>query len=134
MCATKKERLILAVKRFLDYSMRKTCPYSHHRKTSVTSLSKETCHRSKKKQVQHAKSVGKELAMHENVLVTTMNLQAVLLSPSSKTAALYCKTKMCCHNFTLYMTWPSTKSKTTFGMKQMEVSQPMNLPPAYSTT
>ena len=59
-------------------------------------------HRNKKDQAQHAQSVDKELAMHDNVLVTTMDLQAVLLSPSSKAAALYYKTKLCCHNFTVY--------------------------------
>ena len=59
-------------------------------------------HRNKKDQAQQAKAVDKDLAMHENVLVTTMDLQAVLLSPSSKAAALYYKTKLCCHNFTVY--------------------------------
>ena len=31
-----------------------------------------------------------------------MDLQALLLSPSSKAAALYYKTKLCCHNFNIY--------------------------------
>ena len=78
----------------------KTCPYSHHRKTSVTgasSLTKDTCPL-KKEQTQHAKSVDNEPAMHENVLATTMGLLAVLLSPSSKAATLYYKRKLCCHN------------------------------------
>ena len=85
---------------FRQIHKEKTCPYSHHRKTSVTgasTLTKDTCPL-KKEQTQHAKSVGKELAVHENVLVTTMGLHALLLSPSSKTAILYYKPKLCCHN------------------------------------
>ena len=58
-------------------------------------------YRNKKDQAQQAKAVDKELAIYENVLVTTMDLQAMLLSPSSKAAALYYKTKVRCHNFSL---------------------------------
>lgn len=38
----------------------------------------------------------------ENIKVITMDLQAVLLCPSLKASALYYKTKLSCHNFTIY--------------------------------
>ena len=96
-CATKKERLFLAAQRFLDY---------HEKNMAIFAPRKDQCdqcvkfeqenlptedwefHRNKKDQAQQAKAVDKELAIYENVLVTTMDLQAVLLSPSSKAAAL----------------------------------------------
>jgi hypothetical protein len=38
----------------------------------------------------------------ENITVITMDLQAVLLCPSLKASALYYKTKLSCHDFTIY--------------------------------
>ena len=72
-----------------------------------------------KEQAQNAKFADTELALHENVLETTMDLQAVLLSPSSKAAA-HCITRQVCAAINLpFMNWPLTKSRTTFGMKLM---------------
>ena len=88
-------------------------------------------HRNKKDQAQHAKAVDNELARHDNVLETTMDLSTVLLSPGSMTAALYDKTKLCCHSFTVY---ELDSHKVQNYMKLMGDSPPMNLPPVYITT
>ena len=45
-------------------------------------------------------STVKELPLCEYLLVTTLDLQAVLLSPSSNSASLCYETKLCCHNYT----------------------------------
>ena len=38
----------------------------------------------------------------DKILVTCMDLQAVLLAPQMKASALYYKTKLAVHNFTVY--------------------------------
>ena len=87
------------------------CSYSHHGKINAISESssiQETCHLKNAKSIATRTSKLKLLIpqsrnyLCEYLLVTTLDLQTVLLSPSSKSAALCYETKVCCHNFTLY--------------------------------
>ncbi|CAK1594788.1 unnamed protein product [Parnassius mnemosyne] len=55
-------------------------------------------HRDKKDEAR--KELAKDISMEHEVL--TMDLQSVLLSPRSNVSALYYKTKLIVHNFTLY--------------------------------
>ena len=60
-------------------------------------------HLSKKEAARKEKALDKERASeNDRLLVTTMDLQAVLLSPCLKASALYYKTKLAVHNFTVY--------------------------------
>lgn len=64
-------------------------------------------HRQLKDDAQKAKSADKEEAIRsldseEKVLVCCMDLQAVLLTPRLKASALYYKSKLCVHHFTVY--------------------------------
>ena len=74
------------------------------------------------------------------LLVTALDLQAVLLSLSSNSALCY-ETKWCCHNFTIYdlpppPTHTHTKLNTLdFGMKTIaDLRQIMNLLPVCNIT
>lgn len=52
---------------------------------------------------QQEKRMDKALAQsNPKVKVVTMDLQRVLLCPSLKASALYYKTKLCLHNFTIF--------------------------------
>ena len=63
-------------------------------------------HRSSVDAARREKETDKQEAMSQEgekkTLVVTMDLQAVLLSPRLQASALYYKTKLCVHNFTLY--------------------------------
>ena len=60
-------------------------------------------HLGKKEAARKEKALDKERASeNDRLLVTTMDLQAVLLSPCLKASALYYKTKLAVHNFTVY--------------------------------
>ena len=61
-------------------------------------------HRQIKDQAQKAKEEDKKTALARNgaVKMLTMDLQSVLLPPSLKASALYYKTKLCVHNYTIY--------------------------------
>ena len=83
----------------------------------------------------------KELPLCEYLLVTALDLQAVLLSLSSNSASLCYETKLCCHNFIIYDLSPPppphthTKLNTLdFGMKTMADLRQMNLPPMCNIT
>ena len=97
-------------------------------------------HRNKKDQAQIANSTVKELPFCEYLLVTTLDPQAVLLSPSSNSASLCYETKLCCHNFTIYdppppHTHTHTKLNTLdFGIKTMADLRQMNLLPVCNIT
>ena len=59
-------------------------------------------HLQKKTQAKREKDSDKELAANnESLIVITSDLQAVLLSPKLNASALYYKTKLACHNFTV---------------------------------
>lgn len=60
-------------------------------------------HRQKCKAAQDAKSADKAVAISDDqTLVITVDLQAVLLAPSIQASALYYKTKLAVHNFTIF--------------------------------
>ena len=60
-------------------------------------------HRQRKEQSQKSKEDDKKTAIESNgtVKMLTMDLQSVLLAPSLKASALYYKTKLCVHNYTI---------------------------------
>ena len=61
-------------------------------------------HRSDKERAQEEKARDKaEASLSDgDTVVFTMDLQSVLLSPSLKASALYYRTKLCVHNFTIF--------------------------------
>ncbi|GFN74480.1 hypothetical protein PoB_000098600 [Plakobranchus ocellatus] len=61
-------------------------------------------HRLRKEMAQRAKDEDKKRAAESNVRLKmiTMDLQAVLLAPALKASALYYRTKLCVHNFTIF--------------------------------
>ncbi|XP_039296260.1 uncharacterized protein LOC120354091 [Nilaparvata lugens] len=59
-------------------------------------------HVAKKDRARKEKEDDKERAIKEECYVLTMDLEAVKLSPLTKAEAFYYKTKLCCHNFTVY--------------------------------
>ena len=59
-------------------------------------------HISKKNLARSEKEKDKEKALKGECHLITMDVQAVKLSPQIPASALYYKTKLCCHNFTLY--------------------------------
>ena len=62
-------------------------------------------HREKVNAARKEKDVDKNQALEEEekkTLVLTMDLQAVLLAPRLQASALYYKTKLCVHNFTIF--------------------------------
>lgn len=60
-------------------------------------------HIARKEEARQQKVKDKTKAMiSENIKVITMDLQAVLLCSSLKASALCYKTKLSCHNFTIY--------------------------------
>lgn len=63
-----------------------------------------TLHRQRKESAQKEKENDKKTALDgkEKIKVITMDLQRVLLSPSLQASALYYKTKLTVHNFTVY--------------------------------
>ena len=68
-------------------------------------LSEEECnaHRMKARRAQEEKARDKVRAGNEQgVKCVTMDLQSVLLCPRLNASALYYKTKLCVHNFTVY--------------------------------
>ena len=60
-----------------------------------------TEHMQMKEEAQTEKARDKKRAEEEKNLVITMDLQAVL-SPCLQASAIYYKTKLACHNFTIY--------------------------------
>lgn len=57
----------------------------------------------RKDAARNEKCLDKEAATHnESLKVITVDLQAVLLSPLLKASSMYYKTKLSCHNFTIY--------------------------------
>lgn len=61
-----------------------------------------TRHIQKKDRAQQEKSQDKQSAIDGKCKVITMDLQAVLLCPMLKASALYYRTKLCVHNFTIF--------------------------------
>lgn len=59
-------------------------------------------HTEKKEKARKQKTVDKELAEMKKAVALTMDLQAVKLAPFLPAGKIYFKTKLCCHNFTLY--------------------------------
>ena len=60
-------------------------------------------HIAKKTQARVEKETDKDMALtSDDTAVLTMDLQAVLLSPKILASAVYYKTKLCCHNFTIF--------------------------------
>lgn len=61
-------------------------------------------HRLRKDQAQKAKEEDKRRAAEslEKVKMVSLDMQAVLLAPSLKASALYYKTKLCVHNYTVF--------------------------------
>ena len=92
------------------------------------------CHIRRKEEAPNEKKKDKRMAQDDSsVLVLTMDLLAVLLAPRLFASASYFKTKLCCHNFTLY----ELTSRTCvcyFGMNAMVTSRAILLPPALWTT
>ena len=58
--------------------------------------------RDTKLKLQIPQSRNYSVPLCEYLLVTALDLQAVLLSLSSNSASLCYETKLCCHNFTIY--------------------------------
>lgn len=64
---------------------------------------KYTLHQDRKECAQEEKKKDKERTLNEsNLKVISMDLQRVLLCPFLLASALYYKTKLCTHNFTVY--------------------------------
>ena len=59
-------------------------------------------HIKKKTEAREEKAKDKENALGEDLIVLTVDLQAVLLAPSLKASAMYYKSKLACHNYTVY--------------------------------
>jgi len=59
-------------------------------------------HTLRKDRARSEKSSDKVLASNEEFYVLTMDLESVKLAPMLKASALYYKTKLCVHNFTVY--------------------------------
>ncbi|CAG9763604.1 unnamed protein product [Ceutorhynchus assimilis] len=59
-------------------------------------------HRQDKERAQQEKVKDKEEAKNNNCHVLCMDLQAVKTCPYLQASSLYFKTKLCCHNFTVY--------------------------------
>lgn len=59
-------------------------------------------HLSLKTAARQDKNKDKEAAINEEIHVITAYLQAVILCPYLNASALYFKTKLCVHNFTVY--------------------------------
>ncbi|CAG9765834.1 unnamed protein product [Ceutorhynchus assimilis] len=64
--------------------------------------SKWKTHIENKNKAREEKIKDKKLAEEGKCIVLTMDLQAVKLSPYVPAGKLYFKTKLCCHNFTIY--------------------------------
>ena len=73
-----------------------------------------------KVQAQKAKEEDKKTALASNgaVKMLTVDLQSVLLAPSLNALALYYKTKLCMHNYTIYDA--STKDVTCYVWHEVE--------------
>lgn len=59
-------------------------------------------HTDKKNRARLEKEQDKTKAIEGTSIVLTMDVQAVKVCPSLNASALYYKTKLCCHNFTIY--------------------------------
>lgn len=59
-------------------------------------------HISRKNLARSEKEKDKESALNGECYIITMDVQAVKLSPQIPASSLYYKTKLCCHNFTVY--------------------------------
>jgi hypothetical protein len=59
-------------------------------------------HNQKKIRARSEKDSDKQKAESGTCHVITLDLQAVKLSPQTKASALYYRTKLCCHNYTIY--------------------------------
>ena len=97
--------------------------------------------RDTKLKLQIPQSRNYSVPLCEYLLVTALDLQAVLLSLSSNSASLCYETKLCCHNFTIYDLPPPppplrhTKLNILdFGMQTMADLRQMNLPPMCNIT
>lgn len=55
-----------------------------------------------KNRAREEKDYDKKKAIEGSAVVLTMDVQAVKVCPSLNASALYYKTKLCCHNFTIY--------------------------------
>ena len=76
----------------------KCCGFS----TGNISEAEHTEHLRRKEEARTEKASDKKAAEEDNRLLITMDLQAVLLSPCLYASAVYYKTKLACHNFTIY--------------------------------
>lgn len=59
-------------------------------------------HIEKKKAARLEKEADKKLAIDGKITVLTVDLQSVKVCPKVQASAVYYKTKLCCHNFTVY--------------------------------
>ncbi|CAG9773276.1 unnamed protein product [Ceutorhynchus assimilis] len=59
-------------------------------------------HRNEKQRAQEEKNNDKELAILDECHVICMDLQAVKTCPYLQASSLYFKTKLCCHNYTVF--------------------------------
>lgn len=59
-------------------------------------------HIQRKTEVREEKARDQDDALGDNGKVITLDLQAVPLAPNLKVSAMYYKTKLACHNYTLY--------------------------------
>lgn len=59
-------------------------------------------HENKKNRAAFEKNKDKEDALHKLCYMITMDLESVKTCPFVQAGAVYYKTKLCCHNFTIY--------------------------------
>jgi hypothetical protein len=59
-------------------------------------------HIKRKKEAQDSKTLDKEECRNGKLKVITMDLQSLLLCPKLEASCMFYKTKLCCHNFTIF--------------------------------
>lgn len=72
-----------------------------HKKGNITEIEWKT-HVDNKNKARNTKNKDKEAALNGECICLTMDLQAVKLSPQLPAGKIYFKTKLCCHNFTIF--------------------------------
>lgn len=79
-------------------------------------------HINKKNKAREEKERDKQQAIDGTAIVLTMDLQAVKVCPSLNASAVYYKTKLCCHNFSIYDLASHNVSCYWFNETQAELS------------
>lgn len=84
-------------------------------------------HQSRKDDARKAKNLEKEFAKinPKDSVSITMDVQAVKMSPFIRASSMYYKTKLCVHNYTVYIIKQTQMFVVIYGMRQM---QDWNLP------